>query len=117
VCLYVDEAGQLCREKGFYVRTGIFGISYRSIRPKATECTNLLVPMCLSASHAAYGPTRMEPVFMMLGQAAGAAAALAIEGGTSVQALPYPRLRDRLRADRAVLEWKSPAPAAPAKKS
>jgi hypothetical protein len=117
VCLYVDEAGQLCREKGFYVRTGIFGISYRSIRPKATECTNLLVPMCLSASHAAYGPTRMEPVFMMLGQAAGAAAALAIEGGTTVQTLPYPRLRDRLRADRAVLEWKSPAPAAPAKKS
>jgi hypothetical protein len=116
VCLYVDEAGKLCREKGFYVRTGIFGISYRAIRPKAAECTNLLVPMCLSASHAAYGPTRMEPVFMMLGQAAGTAAALAIEAGTTVQALPYARLRDRLRTDRAVLEWKSPTPAAAAKK-
>jgi hypothetical protein len=116
VCLYVDEAGQLCREKGFYVRTGVFGISYRAIRPKAAECTNLLVPMCLSASHAAYGPTRMEPVFMMLGQAAGTAAALAIDGRTTVQALPYARLRDRLRTDRAVLEWKSPTPAAAAKK-
>jgi hypothetical protein len=117
VCLYVDEQGRLCREKGFYVRTGVFGISYRSIRPRAAECTNLLVPMCLSASHAAYGPTRMEPVFMMLGQAAGAAAALAIEAGTTVQALPYPRLRDRLRADRAILEWKPSFPAAAGKKT
>lgn len=108
VCLYVDEQGRLCREKGFYQRTGVFGISYRSIRPKAGECSNLLVPMCLSASHAAYGPTRMEPVFMMLGHAAGAAAALAIDVGTTVQTLPYARLRDRLRADRAVLEWKLP---------
>ena len=111
VCLYLDEQGRLCREKGFYVRTGVFGISYRSIRPKANEAANLLVPMCLSASHAAYGPTRMEPVFMMLGQAAGAAAALAIDGKVSVQQLPYAKLRERLLADRAVLEWKKPKPA------
>jgi hypothetical protein len=113
VCLYVDEQGRLCREKGFYVRTGVFGISYRSLRPRTGECANLLVPMCLSASHAAYGPTRMEPVFMMLGQAAGTAAALALDAGTTVQDLPYDRLRARLLADRAVLEWKTtPAPAA-----
>lgn len=108
VCLYLDEKGRLCREKGFYVRTGVFGISYRSIRPKAAECTNLLVPMCISASHAAYGPTRMEPVFMMLGHAAGAAAALAIEGASTVQDVPYAQLRARLLADRSVLAWKNP---------
>lgn len=110
VTYYVDEQGRLCREKGFYVRTGVFPISYRAIRPKASECTNLLVPMCLSASHAAYGPTRMEPVFMMLGHAAGAAAALAIDHQTTVQNLPYAVLQRQLAADRQVLEWKSPAP-------
>lgn len=111
VTYYVDEKGRLCREKGFYVRTGVFGISYRSIRPKATECTNLLVPMCLSASHAAYGPTRMEPVFMMLGHAAGAAACLAIDRHQTVQDLPYADLRARLLADKQVLEWKAAKPA------
>lgn len=105
VTYYVDEQGRLCREKGFYVRTGVFGISYRSIRPKAAECTNLLVPMCLSASHAAYGPTRMEPVFMMLGHAAGAAASLALDRGVTVQDLPYATLRAKLEADRQVLTW------------
>ena len=111
VCLYLDEQGRLCREKGFYVRTGVFGISYRSIRPRASECTNLIVPMCLSASHAAYGPTRMEPVFMMLGHAAGVAAALAIERETTVQAVPYAALRERLAAERALLAWAAPNPA------
>ena len=56
---------------------GPFPISYRSITPKRKECTNLLVPIALSASHIAYGSIRMEPVFMVLGQACGVAAALA----------------------------------------
>lgn len=56
---------------------GPFPISYRSITPKREECTNLLVPIALSASHIAYGSIRMEPVFMVLGQACGVAAALA----------------------------------------
>jgi hypothetical protein len=62
-----------------------YGISYDAITPKESDCTNLLVPVCLSASHIAYGSIRTEPVLMALGQAAGIAAALAITEGTSVQ--------------------------------
>src|SRR5690606_31671740 len=57
-----------------------YPVSYRSIIPKREECGNLLVPLCLSSSHVAYGSIRMEPVFMILGQSAGSAAALAIDG-------------------------------------
>ena len=110
VTIYVDENGRLCRDPGFFLRTGVFPISYRSIRPRRGEADNLLVPMCLSASHAAYGPVRMEPVFMMLGQAAGTAASLAIDDNVSVQDLAYAKLRERLLADRAILEWQAAKP-------
>ena len=60
---------------------------------------NLLVPVCLSASHAAYGSIRMEPVFMILGQSAGTAAALAIDEGVAVQDLAYEKLKARLAKD------------------
>ncbi len=73
-----------------------YPVSYRSIVPKRNECTNLLVPVCLSASHVAYGSIRMEPVFMILGQSAGVAAALVIEGDTAVQDLAYETLRAEL---------------------
>ncbi len=81
-----------------------YPISYRSIVPKAGECENLLVPICLSATHIAYGSIRMEPVFMILGQSAATAAAMAIERGCPVQRLPYEVLRVRLLADRQVLQ-------------
>ena len=80
-----------------------YPISYRSIVPKAAECENLLVPVCLSGSHIAYGSIRMEPVFMILGQSAATAAALAMDDVAAVQKLDYKRLRDRLRADGQVL--------------
>lgn len=76
-----------------------YGISYRSIVPKAGECENLLVPWALSASHIAFGSIRMEPVFMVLGQSAGTAACLAIDADCSVQAVPYEILRARLLRD------------------
>lgn len=103
---YVDAQGVLWREAGFYVNCGAYPISYRAIRPRKAECTNLLVPGCLSATHAAYGSIRMEPVFMMLGQSAGTAAALAVEGNLAVQDVPYPALRQRLQADGLLLTWK-----------
>lgn len=67
---------------------------------------NLLVPVCLAASHIAYGSIRMEPVFMVLGQSAATAAALALEGETAVQDIDIARLQDRLRQDGQILEWK-----------
>ena len=85
-----------------------YSISYRSIVPKAAECANLLVPVCLSASHIAYGSIRMEPVFMVLGQSAATAAVMAIDGAVTVQDVDYPKLRTRLLADAQVLDWTAP---------
>ncbi len=76
---------------------GPYDIDYRAIIPKATECTNLLVPVCLSASHIAYGSIRMEPVFMVLGQSAGLAAAEAIESGTTIQKIDLKNVQDILK--------------------
>jgi len=82
-----------------------YPISYRAIIPKRSEAENLLVPVCLSASHIAYGSIRMEPVFMILGQSAATAACLAIDGNIRVQKVDYAKLRERLLADKQVLEW------------
>jgi hypothetical protein len=85
-----------------------YPISYRSIVPRQSECENLLVPVCLSASHIAYGSIRMEPVFMIMGQSAATAAAMAIDSKVPVQKVGYPALRARLLADKQVLEWTAP---------
>ena len=81
-----------------------YGISFRSITPRAAECENLLVPWSLSSTHIAFGSIRMEPVFMVLGQSAATAACLAIDGNTAVQAVPYKDLRARLIKDDQRLE-------------
>ncbi|HEV3004292.1 MAG TPA: FAD-dependent oxidoreductase [Pirellulales bacterium] len=86
-----------------------YPIAYRSIVPKQEECDNLLVPVCLAASHIAYGSIRMEPVFMVLGQSAAVAAGLAIEGGVAVQDVDRKVLRERLLAGKQVLAWNDPA--------
>lgn len=88
-----------------------FPISYRSIVPKRSEAENLLVPVCLSSSHIAYGSIRMEPVFMILGQSAATAACLAIDDKVRVQKVDYAKLRARLLADKQVLDWKGNPPA------
>ena len=80
-----------------------YGIDYGAIVPKRGECENLLVPVCLSASHVAFGSIRMEPVFFALGQAAGTAAAIAVRGGGAVQDVSYDELKGRLAADGQVL--------------
>ncbi|MEK6480263.1 FAD-dependent oxidoreductase [Catalinimonas sp. 4WD22] len=76
-----------------------YPISYRSIIPKQEEVTNLLVPVCLSASHIAFGSIRMEPVFMVLGQSAATAAAQAIDANQPVQEIDYQALRSKLEED------------------
>jgi hypothetical protein len=82
-----------------------YQISYRSIVPREIQCENLLVPVCLSASHIAYGSIRMEPVFMVLGQSAAIASGLALEKQVAVQKIPYDELHRRLLSARQVLGW------------
>jgi hypothetical protein len=73
-----------------------YSISYGSIIPTKEECSNLLVPVCVSASHIAFGSIRMEPVFMILGQSATVAACMAIDGNKAVQEIPYNQLNKKL---------------------
>ena len=106
---YVDADGHARNEGDVQISPGgPYPVSYRAITPKASECTNLLVPVCLSASHIAYGSIRMEPVFMILGQSAATAACQAIDQDTAVQAIDAEALRKRLLADKQVLEWTGP---------
>jgi hypothetical protein len=84
---------------------GPYGVSYRAIVPARGQCANLVVPVAFSASHIAFGSARMEPVFMVLGHAAGSAAHLAVTGARAVQDVDYPTLRRGLLADGMVLSW------------
>ncbi|MBN7812610.1 FAD-dependent oxidoreductase [Algoriphagus sp. H41] len=81
-----------------------YSISYGTLVPKKKECSNLLVPVCVSSSHTAFGSIRMEPVFMILGQSAAAAASLAIDGDIAVQDLDYEALRKVLLEEKQILE-------------
>ena len=106
---YVTEKGFVQNEGDVQVSPGgAYQISYKSMVPKAAQCTNLLVPVCVSSSHIAYGSIRMEPVFMVLGQSAATAACLAIDDGTGVQKVEYAKLAKRLLADKQVLEYAAP---------
>lgn len=90
VVIVKDGKAMVKNEGDVQIHGGLpYDISYRSITPKREECSNLLVPVCLSASHIAYGSIRMEPVFMLLGQSAAKAACLAIDGGVKVQEVDY----------------------------
>ena len=97
---YITADGHVQNEGDIGVSTkGPYRISYGSIVPKRDECGNLLVSVCMSSSHIAFGSIRMEPVFMILGQSAATAAAHAIDEGKAVQEIDYARLRERLLAD------------------
>ncbi|HEV2274660.1 MAG TPA: FAD-dependent oxidoreductase [Acidobacteriaceae bacterium] len=96
-----------------------YEIPYRCILPKRSEAENLLVPVCLSASHVAYSSLRMEPQYMIIGQAAGTAASLAIARRCSVQDVPVPALQQRLQKHQAILhlsEEFQPSPGKPAER-
>ncbi len=103
-----DESGRAyARNEGDIQESpgGPYPISYRAIVPRVGECENLFVPVAVSASHIAYGSIRMEPVFMILGQSAATAAALAIDADLPVQQVSYAALREQLLADGQVLEF------------
>ncbi len=103
---YITPEGYVQNEGDIGVPTnGPYQIAYGSLVPGRGQAANLLVPVCVSSSHIAYGSIRMEPVFMILGQSAATAAALAIELNVAVQDVPYDRLRERLLADGQILEY------------
>ena len=84
---------------------GPYEIAYGALVPKAGQADNLIVPVCVSSTHIAFGSIRMEPVFMVLAHSAATAAAIAIDRGVSVQNVPYAELRERLLKDGQVLEY------------
>ncbi len=103
---YVKQDGYVQNEGDIGVHPDKpYSIAYGSILPKASECTNLLVPVCVSSSHIAYGSIRMEPVFMILGQSAATAAVLAINNKVTPQALSYSALQAELLKDKQRLEF------------
>lgn len=104
-CRRVVLDGRVVNEGDIQVPISPYPISYRSIRPKEEECTNLLVSVCLSSSHIAYGSIRMEPVFMILGQSAAVAASIAIKNNQNVQSIDYKELKDELIKVGQVTEW------------
>ncbi|MFN0122373.1 MAG: FAD-dependent oxidoreductase [Blastocatellia bacterium] len=107
---YITPEGYVQNEGDIGVSTnGPYQIAYGSLTPKKGQADNLLVPVCVSSSHIAYGSIRMEPVFMILGQSAATAAVMAIEGKMAVQDVPYAKLRERLLADKQVLEYQAEA--------
>ena len=102
---YVDVNGYVKNEGNVEAHVeDPFPISYRSIVPKRSEARNLLVPICLSASHIAFGSIRMEPVFMVLGQSAAIAAALAIDNDWDLQHIPYEQLKLELLKHKQILQ-------------
>jgi hypothetical protein len=94
-CQRIIHRGRIKNEGNVDIPVSPFPISYKAIVPKPEECTNLIVTVCLSATHIAYSSIRMEPVFMELGQAAGMAAALAIDQKTTVQNIDINKLIER----------------------
>ncbi len=102
---YVTPEGYVQNEGDIGVSTrGPYEIAYGSLVPKKGECANLLVPVCVSSSHIAFGSIRMEPVFMILGHSAASAAAIALDQKLDVQDVPYEQLKAQLIKEGQVLE-------------
>lgn len=105
---YLQPDGTVQNEGNMEVPVQPYQIPYRVLVPKKKEAGNLLVPVCASSSHVAYSTLRMEPVYMIMGQAAGVAARMAIASGVAVQDIDTKALTAKLRAQGAVMEWNKP---------
>lgn len=92
----IDKEGKLRYEGTIFKPVIPYTISYYSLTPKRNECSNLLVPICLSASHVAFSSIRMEPVYMVLGQSVAVAASMAIDENAAVQDIAYDKLSEKL---------------------
>lgn len=102
---FVNAQGFAENEGDMQVPVTPYQIPFGIVLPKRAEATNLLVPVCFSASHVAYSSARMEPQYMIIGHAAGLAAAMAIRAGKPVQDVPVPALRKTLKDEGAVFEY------------
>jgi len=105
--LVVLDDGTLAEEGDVFelLSPGPYQIPYGALIPKKSECENLLVPLCVSASHVAYSSIRMEATYMVMGESAGIAAALALESGKAVQDIDRKELTKRLKQYGQILEW------------
>ncbi len=101
---FVDANGFVRNEGDVQVGVKPYPVSYRCIVPRTGSCTNIWVPVALSASHIAFGSVRMEPVFMVLAESAAIAVDIALDKGTPAQAVPYSALRQRLVAAGQILQ-------------
>jgi hypothetical protein len=110
---YITPDGHVQNEGDIGVSLQPYEIAYGALVPKKGQADNLLVPVCVSSSHIAYGSVRMEPVFMILGQAAATAATLAMDADLVVQDLPYAQLHERLLKDGQVLKFDLSGPSNP----
>ncbi|MDE3167206.1 MAG: FAD-dependent oxidoreductase, partial [Acidobacteriota bacterium] len=106
---FVNAQGDAENEGDMQVAVTPYQIPYRVLLPRRSEAVNLLVPVCFSASHVAYSSLRMEPQYMMIGQAAGVAAAMALRAGIPVQDVDTAELTARLRKAGVVMEYHAPA--------
>lgn len=105
---FVSEKGTVQNEGDIGVHPkNPYSISYGTLVPRKSECENLLVPVCVSSSHTAFGSIRMEPVFMILGQSAAAAAAIALNEGNAVQDISYEKLKTLLLQEKQILTLKN----------
>ena len=102
---YITPEGYVQNEGDIGVPIKPYEIAYGSLVTKRGQCNNLVVTVCVSSSHIAFGSIRMEPVFMILGQSGATAAVLAIDGGIALQDVPYAKLKERLVKDGQVLEY------------
>ena len=105
---YVDEKGNAQNEGDVEVPTIPFQIPYRVLLPRRSQCSNLLVPVCTSASHIGYGALRLEPVYMIMGEAAGVAATMAADKHQAVQSVDPGSLAKELVKRGAVMKWTNP---------
>ena len=102
---YITPDGYVQNEGDIGVKCKPYEIAYGSLVPKKEQCQNLLVPVCVSSSHIAFGSIRMEPVFMILGQSAATAACQAIDAKVAVQDVDYDTLRGQLEKEGQVLSY------------
>ena len=102
---FVNSRGMAENEGDMQVSVKPYQIPFRIILPKKEQASNLLVPVCFSASHVAYSSLRMEPQYMILGHAAGVAAAMAIKNGSAVQDVHIVELQETLKSEAAVFDY------------